>query len=123
MLGLVLSMSTANVYVAGSTAVTAAADSSSDSSTDDSSGDDKNAPQGEKPDGEPPAKPDGDNSEPPTGEKPDGEPPQGDVVWDSISQLDFYMTDGSTLAGAVTDDESNAGEGGDGYCNCRSLFR
>lgn len=27
------------------------------------------------------------------------------------------MTDGSTLAGAVTDDESNAGEGGDGYCN------
>ena len=42
---------------------------------------------------------------------------QGDVVWDSISQLDFYMTDGSTLTGAVTDDESNAGEGGDGYCN------
>ena len=86
MLGLVLSMSTANVYAAGSTAVTAAADSSSDSSTDDSdssssddsSGDDKNAPQGEKPDGEPPAKLDGDNSEPPTGEKPDGEPPQGD---------------------------------------------
>lgn len=30
---------------------------------------------------------------------------------------DFYMTDGSTLTGAVTDDESNAGEGGDGYCN------
>ena len=86
MLGLILSMSTANVYAAGSTAVTAAAGSSSDSSTDDSdssssddsSGDDKNAPQGEKPDGEPPAKPDGDNSEPPTGEKPDGEPPQGD---------------------------------------------
>ena len=42
---------------------------------------------------------------------------QGDVVWDSISQLDFYMTDGSILIGAVTDDESNAGEGGDGYCN------
>lgn len=42
---------------------------------------------------------------------------QGDVVWDSISQLDFYMTDGSTLTGAVTDDESNAGEGGDGYGN------
>ena len=86
MLGLILSMSTANVYAAGSTAVTAAAGSSSDSSTDDSdssssddsSGDDKNAPQGEKPDGEPPAKPDGDNSEPPIGEKPDGEPPQGD---------------------------------------------
>ena len=42
---------------------------------------------------------------------------EGDVIWDSISQLDFYMTDGSTLTGAVTDDESNAGEGGDGYCN------
>ena len=42
---------------------------------------------------------------------------EGDVIWDSISQLDFYMTDGSSLMGAVTDDESNAGEGGDGYCN------
>ena len=40
---------------------------------------------------------------------------EGDIVWDSISQLDFYMTDGSTLKGAVTDDESNAGDGG--YCN------
>lgn len=81
MLGLVLSMSTANVYAAGSTAVTAAAGSSSDSSTDDSdstaSGSD-DSQQGQKPDGEPPAKPDGDNSAPPTGEKPDGEPPQGD---------------------------------------------
>lgn len=42
---------------------------------------------------------------------------EGDVVWDSISQLDFYMTDGSTLKGAVVDDESYAGNGGDGYCN------
>ena len=42
---------------------------------------------------------------------------EGDIVWDSISQLDFYITDGSTLKGAVTDDESNAGDGGDGYCN------
>ena len=42
---------------------------------------------------------------------------EGDVVWDSISQLDFYMTDGSTLKGAVVDDESKAGNGGDGYCN------
>lgn len=41
----------------------------------------------------------------------------GDIIWDSISQLDFYMTDGSTLTGAVVDDESNAGNGGDGYCN------
>ena len=41
----------------------------------------------------------------------------GDVIWDSISQLDFYVLDGSTLTGAVMDDESNAGNGGDGYAN------
>ncbi|MBR3368072.1 MAG: hypothetical protein IKG66_09865, partial [Lachnospiraceae bacterium] len=41
---------------------------------------------------------------------------EGDVIWDSISQLDFYMTDGSSLTGAVLDDETNAGDGGDGYC-------
>lgn len=41
----------------------------------------------------------------------------GDIIWDSISQLDFYMTEGSALTGAVVDDESNAGNGGDGYCN------
>ena len=41
----------------------------------------------------------------------------GDVIWDSISQLDFYMTDGSTLTGAVQDDEIYAGNGGAGYCN------
>ena len=41
----------------------------------------------------------------------------GDVVWDSVSKLDFYMTDGSTLTGAVKDDESCAGNGGSGYCN------
>ncbi len=39
----------------------------------------------------------------------------GDVVWDSVSELDFYMTQGSTLTGAFLDDESCAGEGGDGY--------
>ena len=42
---------------------------------------------------------------------------QGNVIWDSVSDLDFYMTDGSTLTGAVVDDESCAGEGGDGVCN------
>ena len=42
---------------------------------------------------------------------------QGDIVWDSVSTLDFYMSDGSTLTGAVLDDESCAGDGGDGYCN------
>ena len=87
MLGLVLSMSTASVYAAGSTAATVADSSSSDDS--DTSSDSSNSQQGQKPDGEPPAKPDGDDSEPPakpdgdngeapTGEKPDGEPPQGD---------------------------------------------
>ena len=42
---------------------------------------------------------------------------EGDVIWDSISQLDFYMTGESTLAGAITDDETYAGNGGNGYCN------
>lgn len=42
---------------------------------------------------------------------------EGDVIWDSISKLDFYMTEGSTLEGAIVDDETNAGDGGDGYCN------
>ncbi|MCD8045124.1 MAG: hypothetical protein LUE90_00415 [Clostridiales bacterium] len=42
---------------------------------------------------------------------------EGDIIWDSISQLDFYMTDGSTLTGAVVNDETWAGSGGDGYCN------
>ena len=41
----------------------------------------------------------------------------GDVIWDSISQLDFYILDGSTLTGAVLDDETNAGTGGSGYAN------
>ena len=41
---------------------------------------------------------------------------QGDIIWDSISQLDLYMT-GSTFTGAVVDDETYAGNGGDGYCN------
>ncbi len=42
---------------------------------------------------------------------------EGNVIWDTISQLDFYMTDGSNLTGAIVDDESFAGNGGDGYCN------
>ena len=42
---------------------------------------------------------------------------QGNVIWDSISDLDFYLTDDSSLTGAVVDDESYAGEGGEGYCN------
>ena len=42
---------------------------------------------------------------------------QGDVVWNSISDLDFYITDNSTLTGAIVDDETYAGNGRDGYCN------
>lgn len=42
---------------------------------------------------------------------------EGDVIWDSISQLDLYLEDGSTLTGAIYDDESYAGNGGDGYCS------
>ena len=42
---------------------------------------------------------------------------EGSVIWDTISHLDFYMTDGSNLTGAIIDDESFAGNGGDGYCN------
>ena len=42
---------------------------------------------------------------------------KGNVIWDSISDLDFYMTNGSTLEGTFVNDESNAGNGGDGYCN------
>jgi hypothetical protein len=41
----------------------------------------------------------------------------GDVVWDSISQLDLYLTSGSSLTGAVVDDESEAGGGGSGSCS------
>ncbi len=41
----------------------------------------------------------------------------GDVIWDSISDLDFYLTSGSALTGAVLNDESDAGNGGDGVCN------
>lgn len=42
---------------------------------------------------------------------------EGNVIWDSISQLDFYMTDGSTLTGAVVQDDTYAEGGSGGYCN------
>lgn len=42
---------------------------------------------------------------------------EGDVIWDKISTLDFYMTDGSTLTGAVVKDNSNAGSGKGGKCS------
>ena len=34
---------------------------------------------------------------------------EGTVIWDSISDLDFYMTNGSTLTGYFVDDETYAG--------------
>jgi len=42
---------------------------------------------------------------------------EGAIIWDSISTLDLYMTEGSTWTGAFINDESNAGEGGDGYAS------
>ena len=42
---------------------------------------------------------------------------EGNIIWDSISQLDFYMTSKSILKGAIVQDESNAGNGGDGTAN------
>ena len=40
----------------------------------------------------------------------------GDVIWDSISNLSLNLTEGSVLTGTILDDESCAGEGGDGAC-------
>lgn len=42
---------------------------------------------------------------------------EGAVIYDSISNLDFYMLEGSVLTGYFVGDESNAGNGGDGECN------
>ncbi len=42
---------------------------------------------------------------------------EGDVIWDSISELDFYMTEGSTLTGAVVQDNTYANDGTGGYAN------
>ena len=43
-----------------------------------------------------------------------GQELSGDVIWDSISTLDMRLTEGSVLTGAFIDDESCAGEGGNG---------
>lgn len=42
---------------------------------------------------------------------------EGDVVWDSISNLKFKMTEGSILTGGFIQDESCAGNGGSGTAN------
>ena len=39
----------------------------------------------------------------------------GAVIWDSISELDFYLLEGSCLRGAVVQDDTAAGQGGQGY--------
>lgn len=39
---------------------------------------------------------------------------EGNVIWDSISDLKMTLGEGSTWTGAMVQDESNAGEGGDG---------
>lgn len=39
---------------------------------------------------------------------------EGNVIWDSISDLQMTLGEGSTWTGAMVQDESNAGEGGDG---------
>ncbi len=38
----------------------------------------------------------------------------GDVIWDSVSNLNFKLTEGSVLQGAFRQDESCAGAGGEG---------
>ncbi len=47
----------------------------------------------------------------------DNQDMEGDIITDSISFLDFYMENGSTLTGAFVRDESNAGNGGNGETN------
>ena len=47
----------------------------------------------------------------------DSQTMSGNVIYDSISTLDFYMENGSSLTGAFVDDETWAGNGGNGYCN------
>ena len=42
---------------------------------------------------------------------------KGDIIWDSISTLEFTMKSGSSLTGAIVDDETNAGNGGEGSAN------
>ena len=41
----------------------------------------------------------------------------GKIIWDSISQLDVTLQNKSTWTGSFVQDESNAGNDGDGYAN------
>lgn len=42
---------------------------------------------------------------------------EGNIIWDSISTLEFVMENSSTLLGAFVQDESCAANGGSGYAN------
>ena len=42
---------------------------------------------------------------------------EGDVLWDDISRLDFYMTKSSTFKGAVLYEKNDEAKESDGYCN------
>ncbi|MBP3872496.1 MAG: hypothetical protein J6E32_02150 [Lachnospiraceae bacterium] len=46
-----------------------------------------------------------------------GQEMEGDVIWDRISTLDFYATEGSTLTGAFVEDTTYSSGDGEGYCN------
>ena len=41
----------------------------------------------------------------------------GDILWDSISNLNAYLTEGTVWTGTVQDDESSVTTTGDGTCN------
>lgn len=41
----------------------------------------------------------------------------GDVIWDKISTLNFYMAEGSSLSGAILEDETYSGGSGEGTCS------
>ena len=47
----------------------------------------------------------------------DSQEMSGDILWDSISNLDLKLTSGTILTGAILQDETNAGDGGDGTCD------
>ena len=47
----------------------------------------------------------------------DSQEMSGDILWDSISNLDLKLTNGTILTGAILQDETNAGDGGDGTCD------
>ena len=46
-----------------------------------------------------------------------GQEMEGDVIWDRISNLDFYLTQSSTLTGACIEDTTYSGGEGEGTCS------